>query len=558
MGKRLALAAAVLAALLPFLGCVSTKSQMNAYLFDDAAVGGDPGKSLKPIKTVLVWPLENIAVGSKSKGIETRFTGIFIDTLKLRSGFDGVVILEEDQAKDLMARAGEELGLKKKPKAPTDGALIVTKLGQLAGAECILLGRIEDYDEEKIDKATDTVVSASFNLLDAREKAYAAIDSFTPVKRVWRMHVKLSSLETPFAARKGLDDTFRKMLESSVDRMTADLGQGAVASEKALARRVDELAATAEKNLAAGEFDKALASWNEVLKLQPDNKKAKKGIEEVEKSKREAQEREKAAALKKQIDETRDKALEAEKGGDLEAALAEWKKVIELDKKNGQAADKIAALEKQIAARKQKEAEEAERKAAAEKKAREEAEKKAKEEAETKAREEAARKAEEAARKAEEAAKKAAEPAAAPAVEAVPGAAALEPAAQQPAPAAEPKAEASPAAEPESQPAPAVTPVPAAEPVAPPAAQPKAVTAPVAEPKVEPVAEKKAEEKPAAAVPAGGGALDAVRNQAMDAFNKEDYQASKDLWKQILEKAPDDKQAKEMLETTEMLLNALK
>ena len=44
----------------------------------------------------------------------------------------------------------------------------------------------------------------------------------------------------------------------------------------------------------------------------------------------------------------------------------------------------------------------------------------------------------------------------------------------------------------------------------------------------------------------------------MDAFNKENYEASRDLWKKILEKSPDDKQAKEMLETTEMLLNALK
>ena len=52
--------------------------------------------------------------------------------------------------------------------------------------------------------------------------------------------------------------------------------------------------------------------------------------------------------------------------------------------------------------------------------------------------------------------------------------------------------------------------------------------------------------------------MDAIRNQAMAAFNKEDYPTSRDLWKQILAKSPDDKQAKEMLETTEMLLNALK
>jgi alkyl sulfatase BDS1-like metallo-beta-lactamase superfamily hydrolase len=87
----------------------------------------------------------------------------------------------------------------------------------------------------------------------------------------------------------------------------------------------------------------------------------------------------------------------------------------------------------------------------------------------------------------------------------------------------------------------------------------KPEVAPAPAPKPEPVVEKKVEEKPAVAAPAvGGGELDGLRNKAMDAFNKEDYQTSRDLWKQILEKAPEDKQAKEMLETTEMLLNALK
>ncbi|HWR97302.1 MAG TPA: hypothetical protein VN317_02690 [Candidatus Methanoperedens sp.] len=525
MTKRITLVAAVLASLLPIAGCGASRSQLNAYLLDDANVGGDPGRSLKPIKNVLVWPLENIASGSKAKGIETRFTGVLVDTLILRSGFDRVVILEEDQAKDLMTRAGEELGLKKKPKAPLDGALIATKLGQLTGTECILIGRIEDYDEDKVDKATASVVSASFNLLDAREKSYATIDSFTAVKRVWRTHVKRASQESPFAARMGLDDTFRQVLKDVVDRVSLDLGQGAAASGKALAKRVTDLTAAAETSLDAGEYDKAAGSWNEVLKLQPDSRRAKAGLEEVDKRKKESLEREKAAALKKQIDEIKGRALEAEKAGNPEAALTEWKKIVELDKKHGQAADRIADLEKQIAEKKKKEAEEAERKAAAEKKAREEAEKKAKEEAEKKAKEEAVRKAEEEAARKAEAAKKAAEPAP-PAAEAVPAA---------PAP-APPAAEAAPAA-----PAPAAPAPPQAE-----------------APKAEPAPAPPAEEKPAAAAPAGGGEFDAVRNQAMDAFNKEDYQTSRDLWQQILEKSPEDKQAKEMLETTEMLLNALK
>ena len=56
--------------------------------------------------------------GTKSKGIETRFSGVLADTITLHGSFERVVMLEEDQAKDLMTRAGEELGLKKKPKAP--------------------------------------------------------------------------------------------------------------------------------------------------------------------------------------------------------------------------------------------------------------------------------------------------------------------------------------------------------------------------------------------------------------------------------------------------------
>ncbi len=469
MKRRCVLVAAVLAACAPFVGCAG-KSNINAYLLEDANVGGDPAKSVKPIKSVLIWPLENIAGGSKSKGVETRLSGILADTVTLESNFERVVILEEDQAKDLMARAGEELGLKKKPKAPLDGALIATKLGQLSGTESILIGRIEDYDEDKVDKAVLSIVSGSFNLLDAREKAYAAMDSFTPVKRVWRTHVKRASKEGPFNSRESIDDTARAMIRDTVARMTDDLGEGAGISGKALAKKVAELLAAAEKSLNAGEFDKAVASYNEVLKAQPDNRKAKRGIEETEKRRKQAEDRAKAAALKKQTDEIRGKALEAEKAGNLEGAIAEWKKIAELDKQDKQAAEKVAALEKEVAAQKA----EAEKKAAAEKKAKEEADRKTVE-------------------------KKAAEP----------------------------KPEARPEPKPEAKP----------------------------EPKPEAKPEVKPEVKPAAVA---AGDLDAVRNQAMAAFNKEDYQTSRDLWKQILEKLPDDKQAKEMLETTEMLLNALK
>jgi tetratricopeptide (TPR) repeat protein len=534
MGKRLVLITAILAVLAPLAGCAG-KSAVSAYLLDDAKVGGDAATSLKPIKSVLVWPLENIAAGGKSKGVETPYTGLLVDILNLRSGFDRVVILEEDQAKDLMARAGEELGLKKKPKSPGDGALIATKLGQLSGTEAILMGRIEIFDEDKVDKATITVVGASFNLLDAREKAYPTLDSFSPVKRVWRTNIKRVSKEGPFNSRESIDEAGRLMLQDVVDRLTADLGQGADASGKAQARRVAELVAAAEKSQSAGEYDKAIAGWNEVQKIEPENKKAKKGIEAAEKAKRAAAEKEKAAALAKQIAEIQAKAEAAEKDGNPEAALAEWKKILELDKKNKAATAGAAAAEKQIA----------EKKAAAEKKAKEDAEKKAKEDADKKAKDEAdKKKAAEAAPKAVETPKAAepAKPAEKKAEEAKPAAKAAEPAKPaEPAKAAEPAkpVEAAKPAEP-AKPAEAAKPVEAAKPAEPAKAPAKPAEA----------------AKPAAA--AAGGDIEALRNQAMAAFNKEDYPASRDLWKQILEKAPDDKQAKEMLETTEMLLNALK
>jgi tetratricopeptide (TPR) repeat protein len=529
-----------MAVLTAVTGCVGTK--VNSYLFDDAVVGGDPSKSLKPVKNLLVWPLENIAAGAKSKGVETRFTGVLVDTFYMRGGFEKVVILEEDQAKDLMTRAGEELGLKKKPKAPSDGALIATKLGQLTGTEAVLTGRIEDYDEDKVDKATFTVVSASFNLIDAREKSYAALDSFTPVKRIWRSNVKRASKEGPFNARESLDETARAMFSDTVDRLSEEMGVGKNASGKAQEKRIVELNDAADKSLSAGDYDKAVASWNEVLKIDPENKKAKRRIEDANERKKEAQEKEKAAGLKKQIDEIAAKAGELEKAGDLEGATAQWKKVLEVDKGNKDATKKIEKLEKSLADQKKKAAEDAEKKKVAE-----EAEKKKAEEAEKK--KAPPPKPEPAKTEAPKAEPPKAEP---PKTEAPK----VEP------PKAEPPKIEAPKAEPPKTEAPKAEP-PKAEPpkAAPPKTEAPKVEPPKAEaPKVEPpkaeAPAKPAEKAPAAA--AGGSDLDTLRNQAMAAFNKEDYAAARDLWKKVLEKVPDDKQGKEMLETTEMLLNALK
>ena len=124
-----------------------------------------------------------------------------------------------------------------------------------------------------------------------------------------------------------------------VERMTVDLGYGANVSGKALKIKASELNAAAEKSFDAGDYDKAIAGWNEVLKIQPDNKKPKKRIEAAEKAKVEAQEKAKAAALRKQTDEIRGKAEAAAEAGNLEGAIAEWKKILDLDKGNKEAVE---------------------------------------------------------------------------------------------------------------------------------------------------------------------------------------------------------------------------
>jgi cytochrome c-type biogenesis protein CcmH/NrfG len=51
--------------------------------------------------------------------------------------------------------------------------------------------------------------------------------------------------------------------------------------------------------------------------------------------------------------------------------------------------------------------------------------------------------------------------------------------------------------------------------------------------------------------------VEALRNEAMEHFNSEDYEKAESVWKQILEIDPEDQQAQEMLETTQMLIEAL-
>ena len=74
------------------------------------------------------------------------------------------------------------------------------------------------------------------------------------------------SIEGPFNSRETLDNAIRTSMLDVVERMTVDLGYGANVSGKALKIKASELNAAAEKSFDAGDYDKAIAGWNEVLK----------------------------------------------------------------------------------------------------------------------------------------------------------------------------------------------------------------------------------------------------------------------------------------------------
>ena len=70
----------------------------------------------------------------------------------------------------------------------------------------------------------------------------------------------------------------------------------------------------------------------------------------------------------------------------------------------------------------------------------------------------------------------------------------------------------------------------------------------------EPAEPAKAE---APAASAGDVDVEGLRNEAMEFFNSEEYEKAEVAWKKLLEIDPEDKQAQEMLETTQMLIEAL-
>ena len=221
-------------------GC-SKQTRINSYVLPGGVLGGEAAKNIAAVENIVVWPLVNNAAGGKAKGVEVALTDYLVDTMYLDNSFKSDFIVGQDEAKDLMARTGEELGLKKKPKEPTEGALIMTKIGQLTGTEAILIGRIDVFDEPKVDKATYSMVSVSFFLYDAREQAYAALDSFTPIRTLWRTNAFRTAKETPFQGRASLYDTSRALVGKLVARLERDMATGTATMRKRQTEKIKSI-----------------------------------------------------------------------------------------------------------------------------------------------------------------------------------------------------------------------------------------------------------------------------------------------------------------------------
>jgi len=472
-------------------GC-SKKSKINSYVLPGGNVGGSEAKGIAPVQNIVVWPMFNVAAGSKAKGVEMILTDYLIDTLYLKDTFRSVYILNDSEAKDLLARAGEELGLKKKPKEPTQNGLVITKVGQLTGSEAILIGRIDDYDEVKVDKSTYTGVSLSFFLYDGREQSYPTLDSFTPARSLWRTNAFRSSKETPFQSRVSLYKTSRELIEQVADRLERDMSRGSIEMRKRREKKIDALAKTATKQRKDGQYAEAVATINEILKLDPENGAAKEALDLVNMEKAAATEKAEQEKVADEIKVMKMTAAELEQSGNVEGAYEKWEQVLDLDGGDEEAKAKMAELGSAV---------EAER---------------------------AVRMEQDKAKNLHLAQQALSDGKYSDAVAAANKVLAAEPGndkARQIVETAEQKLAEMKAAEKESTPPPAPSPEPAK----------------------------------AAAPAASGGDVDVegLRNEAMEFFNSEEYKKAETAWKKVLEIDPEDKQAQEMLETTQMLIEAL-
>jgi tetratricopeptide (TPR) repeat protein len=531
--SRVLLVPAVLAI---FLSGCGSKTVMDAYVLKDSYLAGDAAKGVRPVRNLVVWPLTNTASGTKAKGVEFKMTDILIDKFYLEGFFDAVVIITPDRATDLLSRAGEELGLKRKPK-DVDSGIVASKVGQLAGGDAIFMGNLSDYDEDKVDKVTETIVGGTFWVVDAREKAYATLDSFTPPKLLWRTTIKQVSTETVVTNRSGMDNTARKMVDQVVGRLVDDLGGGQKSERSGQEKKIADLKSKASDLAAKEEYDKAVAVWNDILKIDPANNEAKPRIEELNNRKKASEDKKKSDALKKEIDALKVEAAQLEKDGKIDAAIEKWTAVLGKDKENKEAQGKIEKLKARAAEDKERAKQQdvskllyQAQKSFEEKKFSEAADN-AKKALELDSKNEKAKSIlADANAKVEEL--KASEK---KTPEAKPAEKAKEQKKEEPAPAPAKKEEVK-----KEAPAPA-----------PPAKKEESVKESPAPPAKEPAVSSGKKEGPKSAE------VEDIRKKAMAAFDKEDYKSSREEWKKILAIDPNDAQAKEMLDTTEMLMKAL-
>ncbi len=523
MRRRMAifvrLAAATVAAAM-VVGC-SYKAVLDSYVLNDAYLAGDNIKGIKPIRSIVVWPITVSASGSKAKGIESKVNDIIIDKFNLKSvvmkddfglnregDFQQIIIVSSDRASELLTRAAEELGLKRKPKE-IDGGLIASKVGQLSGGEAIFMGNVTDYDEDKADKYIESLVTGSFYLIDAREKSYTVLDSFTPLKYLWRATTKMAVTETLANPRWTLDATMRKLIKAVVSRVIREVVNNqeveGAANRGKVAAQVDKAESLADK----GEYDKSLAAWTEVQKMDPAYPGLKAKMDEVTKAKAAAEEKKKKEAALAELESIRKEAIALEKDGKLEQAVGKWQALLAKNKEDKEAAEKIEKLKARMAKEKeQQRSQEIDKNLSQAKKAYDEGKYQDAIAAAQKVLEvdkenskakgiiaDATKKLDELKAKEEKKLEKKEEK----------------------------KEEKKPAA-PESR-------------------------------KEEKAPAVKTEEKKASN--GGGSQVEEIRKKALGYFDKEDYAKSREEWKKLLEIVPDDPQAKEMMDTTEMLMKAL-
>lgn len=522
MAACLKIAAATLAAAL-VVGC-SYKAVLDSYVLNDAYLAGDNLKGVKPVKSIIIWPVTVSASGSKAKGIESKVNDVIIDKFNLKSvvmkddfglnregDFQQIIIVSSDRASELLTRAAEELGLKRKPK-DVDGGLIASKVGQLAGGEAIFMGNVTDYDEDKVDKYIESLVTGSFYLIDAREKSYTVLDSFTPVKYLWRATTKIAVTETLANPRWTLDATMRKLVKSVVGRVIREVvnnqEEEGSANRAKVSAQVDKAESLADK----GEYDKSLAAWTEVQKMDPAYPNLKAEMDAVTKAKAAAEERKKKEAAQAELDALRKEAIALEKEGKIEAAIAKWQALLAKNKEDKEASQKIEQLKAIVAKEKeQQRSQEIDKNLYQAKKSLDES------------------KYQDAIAAAQKVLELDKDNAKAKGIVADANKKLQELKAKEEKK-EEPKKEekkAAPAPEPKKE-------------------EPK---------KEEPKPTSKVEEKKAA--DGAGGEVEEIRKKALGFFDKEEYAKSREEWQKLLAIVPDDPQGKEMLDTTEMLMKAL-